>query len=113
MAFPRLRGGFDSYHLLQKKELKKLGEKLVGKLGDVHQNSHEAIKTGEYEQTKSNNIYDLAGNLAEWTTESCNDTLRTLRGSEFGEGGYGVDNRAEEQTSYDGDITGFRLALYL
>ena len=77
------------------------------------QNSSGAIKTGEYEQTKSNNIYDLAGNLAEWTTEAYNDTLRTLRGSEFCAGGPGVNERAGENPSnWDGYI-GFRLALYL
>ena len=35
-----------------------------------------------YEQTKAKNIYDLVGNLWEWTTESYNTTDQAFRGSD-------------------------------
>ena len=37
------------------------------------------INTGAYNQTKKNNIYDLAGNLLEWTTEANITDYRVLR----------------------------------
>ena len=38
------------------------------------------LETGVTEYTKKNNIYDLAGNCWEWTTESDSSSLRVLRG---------------------------------
>ena len=38
------------------------------------------INTGIYNQTMKNNIYDLAGNLFEWTTEATNTVNRVIRG---------------------------------
>ena len=37
---------------------------------DTFTNNSNLINTGEYDETKKNNIYDLAGNLIEWTTEA-------------------------------------------
>ena len=42
-------------------------------------NKAEIINTGSVETYRANNIYDLAGNLAEWTTE-INDTFINCRG---------------------------------
>ena len=47
---------------------------------DEFSNTTSLINTGEYGETKRNNIYDLAGNLEEWTTEANNTTLRVVRG---------------------------------
>ena len=38
------------------------------------------INTGSMEQTEKNNIYDLAGNLEEWTTEADSTGYRVTRG---------------------------------
>ena len=38
------------------------------------------INTGSMTQTEANNIYDIAGNLSEWTTEAYNTVLRVDRG---------------------------------
>ena len=38
------------------------------------------IPTGSAEYTKANNIYDLAGNVEEWTTEIYNNLRRVVRG---------------------------------
>lgn len=61
------------------------------------------------------NIYDLAGNVYEWTMEAYDTSGRVTRG-----GGYGVagsDSPASIRHSYDPDFTlgndGFRVALYL
>ena len=37
---------------------------------DTFSNTEYLINTGEYSETEANHIYDLAGNLKEWTTES-------------------------------------------
>ena len=47
---------------------------------DKFPNTTGLINTGKYDETKRNNIYDLAGNLWEWTTEAKNTTLRVNRG---------------------------------
>ena len=47
---------------------------------DTFSNTTELINTGAYNQTKKNNIYDLAGNLAEWTTEASYVDYRFKRG---------------------------------
>ena len=40
-------------------------------------NPASLINTGEYDETKRNNIYDLAGNLCEWTTEAYSTDIRS------------------------------------
>ncbi len=47
---------------------------------DKFPNTTGLINTGKYDETKRNNIYDLAGNLWEWTTEAYNTTRRVTRG---------------------------------
>ena len=50
---------------------------------DEFSNITGLINTGKYDETKRNNIYDLAGNLREWTTEANNTTGRVIRGREL------------------------------
>ena len=50
---------------------------------DKFPNTTGLINTGKYDETKRNNIYDLAGNLWEWTTEAYNTTSRVNRGRVF------------------------------
>ena len=47
---------------------------------DTFSGTTSLINTGSYNQTKKNNIYDLAGNLWEWTTEAINTGAGIYRG---------------------------------
>ena len=80
------------------------------------------LATGSAKETKINNIYDMAGNMWEWTTETGNPdgtstTRAVLRGGSFGHNGssYPVSGRNGGTTvsdSYDFCI-GFRVVLYI
>ena len=72
------------------------------------------IKTGEYEQTKAKNIYDLAGNIVEWTTESGGSSLRVLRGGDYTiSSGSAACYRGSGISSDAGRSRGFRVALFM
>ena len=47
---------------------------------DTFSGTTSLINTGSMTQTRVNNIYDLAGNLFEWTTEAYDADLRVSRG---------------------------------
>ena len=76
---------------------------------------NEPAKTGAHENWKAKNIYDLAGNVMEWTMEATSSNYRVRRG------GYcnntGSDNPASFRgfvgPSYCDSDDGFRLALYV
>ena len=73
-----------------------------------------SISTTGYYAEK--NIYDLAGNVYEWTMEAYDSSYRVGRGG--GYGGYGSRYPASYRSSftpdYDyADTVGFRVALYL
>ena len=84
--------------------------------GKGHYESDSPITTGSVDAYAVNNIYDMAGNVYEWTIEAGNTNRRVLRG-----GGYyysdGTDGPASSRDlnsptdSYD--HTGFRVALYM
>ncbi len=63
------------------------------------------------------NIYDLAGNVYEWSMESYSSNRRVWRGGSHK--GSGIDNPASNRTSnrygssYSGTELGFRITLYL
>ena len=71
--------------------------------------------TGASDDYDVKNIYDLAGNVYEWTMESCNANLRVDRGGVYSDTGSGVPasyrGNSNPAGSYDG--VGFRLTLYL
>ena len=48
-----------------------------------NQNDEELIPTGSTEYTKANNIYDLAGNVYDWTIEAIDDHSRIRRGGVY------------------------------
>ena len=56
--------------------------------GDAAANSGSKQNTGYNESWKANNIYDLAGNVSEWTQEKYSTgTFRALRGGSYGDDG--------------------------
>lgn len=74
------------------------------------------LTTGASDTFKAKNIFDLAGNVCEWTMEAGASTTRVLRGGNYA---FGYYTSASERfifnpTGYnDGYDTGFRSALYL
>ena len=63
-----------------------------------------------------NNIYDLAGNVFEWTMEAYSTDYRVTRGGCFNHSGSGrpASSRSNGGPAHDGDDgIGFRVALYL
>lgn len=73
------------------------------------------INTGAFTQTKANNIYDLAGNVSEWTTEANYTSSRVRRGGRCYDYGSNIpaSYRNYYSPSYTSNYIGFRLALYL
>ena len=83
------------------------------------------IATGSSDNTRTNNIYDLAGNMWEWTTETktrknngnnTNYTFAVLRGGSFSNGGSGnpvVFRNGNATVSNAVVHIGFRAVLYI
>ena len=82
---------------------------------DTFSGTTSSINTGAFSQTKANNIYDLAGNVEEWTTEANYTSNRVGRGGNYSSNGSDTPafRRSDGRPSYNGSYTGFRLALYL
>ena len=80
------------------------------------ENRSYLLGTGVTEYTKKNNIYDLAGNCWEWTTESDSSSTRVYSGGScYGDGfSYPACNRNDNLSAdySDYDIS-FRSALYV
>ena len=74
--------------------------------------------TGNTDYTKVNNIYDLAGNILEWTQEwtvpQWGSSLPLWRGGDSDAAGYPVIwSYNGGGADYVGDCVGFRVALYI
>ena len=73
------------------------------------------IDIGENKSNKVKNIYDMAGNVNEWTMEACGTYQRVGRGNNFYY--YGSNSPASERgkgtADYPSIYFGFRPALYL
>ena len=54
---------------------------------DGNDNTTLPASTGSRDEYRVKNIYDLAGNVWEWTLEACSNKIRTVRG-----GGYDIPN---------------------
>ena len=54
-----------------------------GRLATKNQDYEKKIPTGSADYTKANNIYDLAGNMFDWTMEPYSSTSRMLRGGSY------------------------------
>ena len=72
-------------------------------------------KTGSNKDYAIKNIYDLAGNVREWTMESNNNSNRIGRGGSLSNTGlYGpVSSRSVYDTSFSHDNVGFRVTIYI
>ena len=87
-----------------------------GSTATKNQNSSVRIPTGSTEYTKANNIYDLAGNVWDWTMEACNTNVRVLRGGYYY--GTGTTYPASYRSIYDfptdgSSYYGCRAVLYI
>ncbi len=69
-----------------------------------------ALTTGALKAASVNNIYDMAGNMMEWTMEGSGVYERIARGGHFE--GYGDGDDVSSRTSVYGS-SGFRSALYI
>ena len=71
--------------------------------------------TGASENYKVNNIYDLAGNVREWTMESYGKVYRVARGGNYTATGYVSPSSRRDYTlpNLKFDYIGFRITLYL
>ena len=77
-------------------------------------NSPVLVPTGQ--TTPVCNIYDMGGNVKEWTTESCSATPDSLRGGDCGYyTNYPAGYRCTYSSSSNGadDVVGFRLTLFM
>ena len=75
----------------------------------------KATLTGSSENYKVNNIYDLAGNVYEWTMESSYTNYRVYRGGIYNRTGFErpVSIRFNSDPSSITPNIGFRITLYL
>ena len=74
--------------------------------------SKDVSKTG-YENWVANNIYDIAGNVSEWTTEKFGNSIIRRGGNYSNEGQIAPAGMREKQSKTQfNNTTGFRVMLY-
>ena len=75
------------------------------------------LKTGSNSNYSTKNIYDLAGNVWEWTMEAKDTTNRIFRGGDFAYTGLSapISNRVNHDSTpiVNAEDVGFRIALYI
>ena len=84
--------------------------------GKGYFNKDDPTVTGSNDNYSVNNIYDLAGNLFEWTMESYNSSNRIIRGANSRGSGQNVPASGRSGASAESntnDYIGFRVALFL
>ena len=86
-----------------------------GSTATKNKNSSTRIPTGSAEYTKANNIYDLAGNVRDWTMEAVSTYYRVCRGGYYRNNGdyYPADSRYYYSPTYSSYYYGCRSALYI
>ncbi len=84
-------------------------------LAPANENSGKIRTAGSNENWKTKNIYDLAGNVWEWTSEITSSSLFISRGGSYQNDGSEVTVlfRNNYSASYTGDFIGFRPRLYI
>ena len=73
----------------------------------------QKIPTGSSEETKTNNIYDLAGNVSDWSIEAGSLMHRILRGGNMQDTGHNVCDRAAFHPIGKFNQIGCRAMLYI
>ena len=89
---------------------------VVNSDGHGNLNTDSVVDCGTYDTDRLKNIYDLCGNLGEWTMEANSSDSRVARGGDFFYSGSEspVSGRDYRSPDYDDDDgIGFRPALYL
>ena len=86
-----------------------------GSTATKNEGSSTRIPTGSAEYTKANNIYDLAGNVRDWTMEAYSTYGRVCRGGYYGGNGgyYPADYRYSSIPTSSYSSYGCRSALYI
>ena len=86
-----------------------------GSTATKNEGSSTRIPTGSAEYTKANNIYDLVGNVRDWTMEANSTNSRVCRGgSYYNDGGSNpADYRCSINPAYSYGNYGCRSALYI
>ena len=86
-----------------------------GSTATKNEGSSTRIPTGSAEYTKANNIYDLAGNVRDWTMEASSTVNRVYRGGYYGDFGdnYPADYRYYYYPTISYSYYGCRSALYI
>ena len=82
---------------------------------DVTKDTSILLTTGATERNSSKNIYDVAGNCYEWTTEANGTNHRVLRGGDFGSDGsnYPASYRDSGGPTDSGNNYSYRPLLYV
>lgn len=85
-----------------------------GNYADNVNSAREVMITGSREYWKANNIYDIAGNVDEWTQEM-DGKYTVLRGGIYNEEGsiLPANCRTSTGTIFKSPTTSFRIALYI
>ena len=80
-----------------------------------NEGSSTRIPSGSSEYTKANNIYDLAGNVYDWTMEANSSLFRVLRGGNYGNSGSNLpaSNRGVNGPTVIDYGSGCRATLYI
>ena len=65
-----------------------------------NEGSETIIPSGSSEYTKANNMYDLAGNMSDWTMEVIQTVYRVVRGGDYSRIGNGVNGYPARYRSY-------------
>ena len=86
-----------------------------GSTATKNEGSSTRIPTGSAEYTKANNIYDLVGNVRDWTMEADSTYGRVYRGGYFNYGGDDIpaDGRNVYYPTISSYYSGCRSALYI
>lgn len=85
------------------------GKSYTKKSGEVR-----LLKTGASEETKAKNIYDIAGNVYEWTKETTGEGVRIVRGGSYV---VNIGQLAAARYAYNestaNNAIGFRISFYI
>ena len=86
-----------------------------GSTATKNEGSSTRIPTGSAEYTKANNIYDLAGNVRDWTMEASSTGSRVYRGGYYSSSGgnFPADSRNYDSPTSSYNVYGCRSALYI